>query len=380
MLPWLSDWPIDECPHWKKKPLDYFRSEPRVNVVRRLDKGQWRDFVDRNPKGNIFHTPEMFQVFARAKGHQPTLWAVTDSGSGQVLALLLPVQITLMDGLLRRLTTRAVAYGSVLCAPGSEGEEALAMLLQAYRQEAKGDALFTELRNLSDLGGLQSILNANGFVYKDHLDYLIDLDRPPEAVLQSIGRRTRKKIRRALRQGQVVIEEANQSEQVVLCYGLLKRTYAVAKVPLADRSLFEAAFDVLHPRGMIKFLLARVDDFYVAGSAELVYKDIIYGWYGGMDRTYSDYIPNELLLWHIFEWGTKNGYKVYDFGGAGKPDEEYGVRDFKAKFGGKLVCYGRNTLVHAPGMLTISKWGYQVYQKLRKAKWRSGGRDVHLVV
>jgi CelD/BcsL family acetyltransferase involved in cellulose biosynthesis len=333
-----------------------------MDIVRQLDERLWREFVDHHPQGQIFHTPEMFQVFARAKGHQPTLWAAVND-SRRPLALLLPVQITLMEGLLRRFTTRAVVYGSVLCAPGPEGQEALAMLLQAYKWEMKGSVLFTELRNLSDLSDLQSVLNDNDFAYEDHLNYLIDLNRPPEAVLQSIGRRTRKKIRRALRQGEVAIEEVNRREQMVLCYELLQKTYATAQVPLADRSLFEAAFDVLYPRGMVKFLLARIGDDYAAGSVELIYKDRIYGWYGGMDRAYSNYIPNELLLWHIFQWGAENGYKVYDFGGAGRPDEEYGVRDFKAKFGGELICYGRNTCVHAPRLLWLSERGYHIMRR-----------------
>jgi lipid II:glycine glycyltransferase (peptidoglycan interpeptide bridge formation enzyme) len=237
------------------------------------------------------------------------------------------------------------------------------MLLQTHKLEAKDTALFTELRNLSDLSDLQSALNDSGFTYEDHLNYLVDLDRSPEAVLQSIGKRTRKKIRRALRRGKVIIEEVDRREQVSLCYELLQKTYAAAQVPLADWSLFEAAFDVLYPRGMVKFLLARVSDSYVAGSVELAYKDTIYGWYGGMDRAYSDYIPNELLLWHIFQWGAENGYRVYDFGGAGKPDEEYGVRDFKAKFGGELVCYGRNTCVHAPRLLWLSEQGYRLMRR-----------------
>jgi lipid II:glycine glycyltransferase (peptidoglycan interpeptide bridge formation enzyme) len=127
--------------------------------------------------------------------------------------------------------------------------------------------------------------------------------------------------------------------------------------------LFEAAFDILYPRGMVKFLLARLNGQIIAGSVELIYKHTIYGWYGGMDRSYGDYIPNELLLWYIFKWGTDNGYRVYDFGGAGRPDEEYGVRDFKAKFGGELVCYGRNTCVHSPRLLELSQQAYGVFRR-----------------
>ncbi len=280
-----------------------------------------------------------------------------------MLALLLPVQITLKGGLLHRLTTRAVVYGSVLCEPTLAGKQALADLLRTYAQEMGRASLFTELRNLSDLSDLQPILTGHGFVYEEHLNYLIDLDRSPEEVMQSFGRRTRKKIRRELRRGKVIVEEINHPGQISIWYELLAETYAQAQVPLADRSLFDAAFEVLHPKGMVKFLLTRVDDAYVAASAELTYKDVIYGWYGGTDRAYSQYLPTELLMWHILRWGVENGYRVYDFGGAGKPDEEYGVRDFKAKFGGELVCYGRNTCVHSPYLLAISTRGYEIYRR-----------------
>jgi serine/alanine adding enzyme len=326
--------------------------------VRFLEEKIWHRFVEEHPRSNIFHTPEMFQVFARAKGHRPTLWAVTDD-EPRVLALLLPVQVTLANRL-RRLTTRAVVYGSILCALGPEGQDALALLLQTYTQEVDGTPLFTELRNLSNLEAVQPTLHAHGFIYEDHLNYLIDLKHSPEVVLQCIGSRTRKHIRRGLRRGYVVVEDAKEREQVAVCYDLLRQTYHRARVPLADRSLFEAAFDVLYPQGMVKSWLARVGDTPIGASVELLYKDVMYGWYGGVDRMYADYMPGELLMWHVLEWGVENGYRMYDFGGAGKPGEEYGVRDFKAKFGGELVCFGRNTCIHAPLMLWLSKQGYRL--------------------
>jgi serine/alanine adding enzyme len=80
------------------------------------------------------------------------------------------------------LTTRAVVYGSVLYDPSPAGEEALAFLLRTYAQEAGHEVLFTELRNLSDLSAVQPVLNDCGFIYEDHMNYLIDLKRPPEVI------------------------------------------------------------------------------------------------------------------------------------------------------------------------------------------------------
>ncbi len=335
-----------------------------MQVVQHLDEGPWREFVDYHPQGNIFHTPEMFQVFAKTAGYRPALWAVVDSQS-EVLALIMPVHITLLNGLLRRLTTRSVVYGSVLYDNTDKGREALRLLLETYAQSIKGRSLFTELRNLNDLSGLRPLLEGCGYAYEDHLNYLIDLSRLVEEILQSIGARTRKNIRGGLRRGDVKIAEVAQRAELTHWYEVLHSTYDHVRVPLADRSLFEAAFDILHPKGMVKFLSAQIQGVTAACSLELQYKETIYGWYGGSDRAYSRYLPNEMLVWHVLVWGANRGYRLYDFGGAGKPNQAYGVRDFKAKFGGELVNFGRYTCVHAPHQFKLSRVGYQLYRRFR---------------
>lgn len=334
-----------------------------MRVVRDLDEDLWRGFVDRHPHGNVFHTPEMFAVFDRAEGHDPELWAVLD-GACDVLALMTPVHVTLSRGLMQRLTTRSIAYGSVLCRDDPRGRDALRLLLTNYAEETRHRSLFTELRNLHDLGDLRGSLEGCGYVYEDHLDYLLDLDRPAEVILEGIGRKTRKAIRKGLRDGHVHVTEVADRSELADLYELLRQTYGNARVPLADRSLFEAASDVLGPRGMVKLFLARVQGAPAACSVELRYKDVIYGWYGGTDRAYGRYIPNEMLTWHVLEWGAGSDARTYDFGGAGRPGEAYGVRDFKAKFGGELVSFGRYVRVHSPNRLRLSRLGYRLYQRI----------------
>jgi hypothetical protein len=333
-----------------------------MKFTKHLDEARWREFVMTHPQGGIFHAPEMYQVFARVKKHKPDIWAVL-SDDDRILSLFTPVQLSVLDGFLRRFSTRAVAYGGVLAVQTDEGNAALDLLFSAYAGNVEGVPVFTELRNLVDVSNLQTILQRNNYHFEGHLNYLINLNLSPEEIMQNIGARTRKNLRRALRAGNVIVEEVTDRAGLDECYQLLVKTYSLAEVPLADKSLFEAAFDVLYPKNMIRVLMARVDGTPAATSFELLYKDVMYGWYGGLDRTYAEHLPNEVLMWHILEWGANHGYKTYDFGGAGKPDEEYGVRDFKAKFGGTLVNYGRNTCVHAPLALKFSEFGYSLLRK-----------------
>ena len=332
-----------------------------MHVVQRLDEDVWKEFVDQHPHGNIFHTPEMFQVFARAKGCQPTVWAVMGQGE-QILALFSPVQITVRGGLFRYLTTRAVGYGSVLCAPGPEGREALTLLLRTYNQETKGSLLFTELRNLSDLSDLQPALQESGFAYEAHLNFLLDLARPQAEIWKGIRSNAQRNVRKALKSG-VVIEEVNDPARVPAAYALLKQVYKRIQVPLPDQSLFQAAFDILYPRGMLRILTAKVEGVDIGVLTLLMYKGVIYYWYTGPLKEYAAYRAGDLLVWHTLEMGSQNGFHTFDFGGGGKPDEEYGVRDFKAKFGGALVNYGRNVCIHAPLRLRLSQFGYRLVRK-----------------
>jgi serine/alanine adding enzyme len=332
-----------------------------MRIIRQLDEDVWREFVDHHPRSNIFHTPEMFEVFARAEGHRPTLWATVDS-DGNPLALFTPVQITLMDGFLRQFTTRAVAYGSVLCAPSPEGEQGLKMLLQAYKQETRSSILFTELRNLSDLDDIQPTLNKCDFAHEGHLNFLIDLRQPEKTVWQGISKSGRQSVRTSRNKG-TVIEETSDRQEMALAYALLKEVYARAQVPLANFTLFEAAFDILKPRGMFKVLFARAGKDCIGTCFLLIYKQRVIDWYAGSDRNFSAYYPSELLIWHTLQWGIEHDHHLFDFGGAGKPDEDYGPRKFKAKFGGKLVNYGRNTCVHAPVRLRVSEQGYRLMKR-----------------
>lgn len=336
-----------------------------MKLVHELDHQTWRDFVDRHPQGNVFHTPEMFYTFAHAKGYQPELWAITES-DGTPIALFVPVTITLFKAMARWFSTRVVSFGSVLCVDSARGKKALDKLLRTYTQQVNRNVLFTELRNISDISHIDSLLAQNGFEYEEHLNFFIYLGKGSEEVLQNIGSRTRKKIRKGLREKTVKINEITNLSELKPWYEILAATYRHAQTPLADYSLFEAAYHYLFPQKMAKFLIGTIDGQAVACSLELPYKNRIYGWYGGSDRHFSKFHPNELLNWYIMDWGATHNYEIYDFGGAGKPNESYGVRDFKAKFGGELVGLGRYICVHAPGRLKLSQFVYKLYKRSRE--------------
>ncbi len=332
-----------------------------MKIVHHLDEMTWSEFVINNPRGNIFHSPEMYEVFKRAKGFSPALWAALDE-DGAVQALMLTAKITVIGGPFKFMTTRAVVYGGPLCSDGARGRAALDFLLREYNRRAGRDALFTEFRNVHDVSDLMPTLEKNKYCFEDHLNFLIDLTLPSEELWKNIRSNAQRNIRKAQKSG-VTIEEAQTPEEVDAAYTVLQDVYHRIQVPLPDRSLFTASFEVLHPKNMMHILFARLNGVNIGALTLLVYKGSILYWYTGPLREYAEYRPGDLLVWSALEFGKKLGCHTFDFGGGGKPDEEYGVRDFKLKFGGRQVNFGRSVCVHAPTRLRVSEIGYSLLRK-----------------
>jgi len=317
----------------------------------------------------------MVAVFAGAKRHRPETWATVNS-AGEVLALLLPTWISVFAApVVSRLTRRAVVYGGALTAGGETGATALGLLLQEYDRHARWQGLFTELRPIGQVGTAvpDTVLASAGYQHEDHLNFLIDLHQGQDRLWASIDKSAQKRIKRAIRLGARVVEwpDANTPSPIPRFYALVQETYAHVGVPLADHTLFMSAFRVLHPKGMFRLFAVEVEGRVIGVRAILVYKEWIHDWYAGADRSALSYCPNDLLVWHVLQWGAEHGLHWFDFGGAGRPDVPYGVRDFKAKFGGDLVHPGRQTAIHWPAVFALAQAGYQIYRRI-KATNREG--------
>jgi serine/alanine adding enzyme len=358
---------------------------PELRVTRQLDEPAWRDFVATQPGTNVFHTPEMTEVFARAAGHRVSTWG-TIGPSGALLALFLPVEVTVgghmprpARDVSRAFAARAIAYGGAACAGDEVGRRALAELFRAYRRRV-GPILFTDVRHVCETPGTRAALQEAGFVHERHLNYLIRLDRSEADLWGALSRSARQRIRSGARKGvevEVVAGPEGARDTAAACeaYHLLDVVYRRARVPLADHSLFDATISVLGPRGMCRLVVARLRGQAIGARFVLLHRGRMIDWYAGSDRAFAAYSPNEILVWEVLRWGREQGYDLFDFGGAGRPDERYGPREFKAKFGGELVDFGRDILVHTPVRLRLSRAGYAVSRRLpRRTRQRRGER------
>jgi lipid II:glycine glycyltransferase (peptidoglycan interpeptide bridge formation enzyme) len=136
---------------------------------------------------------------------------------------------------------------------------------------------------------------------------------------------------------------------------------------LAPKEFFDFFRKHLVPNGLGKFLLIRHEGKIIGGIVCPIFPGkAIYEWYiAGMDKEYKDQYPSILSTWAAIAEGQKMELKHFDFLGAGKPDADYGVRDFKAKFGGELIQYGRYEKIHQPFLMKIGILGLKLLKFIK---------------
>lgn len=330
------------------------------NLTCDITDTEWDNFVFSHPMGNIFQTRALYRVYAETKNYHPVSVAITDPKSQKIEGVMSGVIIREMDGILGDFSARSIVQGGPLIASSSK-RDVVTELVDKYDSKANHSSLYTEIRNMYNVR--DTLNHINNYSYIDHLNFIIDLTLSEDDLWGQIHKSRRKNINRAERAG-VVVEEIRSLDKIPIFYKLLGETYNDVKVPLADISLFESSFQQLVPKGMAKFFLARHENDYIGARAVLLYKDRIYDWYAGAAADALSFYPNEYLVWHILKWGIENNYAVFDFGGAGEPDKPYGPREFKRRFGGELVNYGRYVRQYSKEKIKVAELGFKVYRKL----------------
>ncbi len=344
-------------------------------IVDSLDRERWEQFVCDHPKGSIFHTPEMYEVFQGTNHYSPIMLAALGN-QGEVLALLLAVRIETLPDSFGGMASRSILYAEPLCREDAAGSNALAALLAEHDARVKNRAVFAEVRALCPSGIERPVLERNRYVYQEYLNYLIDLRQAKNHLWNALTSDCRRRIKSNAKKG-LEIRDITAESGVDLLYRFLQLAYARARVPLADKSLFVQALRVLEPRNWIRMSAAYHDGEPVGASVALTYRDRVFAWYGGADRLSALY-PMEALNWHEIGWGHDHDMALYDFGGAGWANKPYGVRDFKAKFGGDLVQYGRYRKVYSPLKLAVAERAYGLVRHvINPTHWtRSGPAEV----
>ena len=336
-----------------------------IKITSSIDEKKWGEFVRNHEQGSIFQTPEMAEVYGQTKNYDPNLVAALNAND-EIKALVLGSIITEKGGFLSGLSTRSVIKGGPLFTGDELGRSAFKHVMAGYDTGVGKKALYTEIRALHDLSESASLMKESGYVFEDHFNAFIKLNQPVETIWDGLKKDKRRGIRKAQKSG-ITIESIERRNEVETAYGLIKETYASAKVPLVDISFFESLYDVLLPKGMAEIVFAKYNGEYIAVQVVLLYNGTITALYTGSIRGYLPLHPGDLLIWHFLEYGAENGYRLFDFGGGGSPNKNENLRNYKSRFGAEFPNHGRYKKIYSPIKMKVAEKGFIIYQRLM---WR----------
>lgn len=324
----------------------------------KIDKRAWQTFVENHPDGNIFQTPQMYELYASTGKFKPVV-IVALNQSGHIVGCLMSVIQREYRHLLGELTTRSIVFGGPLAE--NNQPEIVDALLQCYNKVVGNKAIYTQFRNLIDMSVYQNVFKKNGFVFENHLDILLDLTKSPEELEQNLHKERKRNIAKAEKEG-LEFRHLTDLNDIAYVVKLLKMTYLRVKIPMSYEQLFVNSKDFLGDH--VHFFGAYLNDKMIAGQVRLYYKNLAYAWFSGSDSDFFHKRPNDFLMWNVLLWSKENGYKMFDFGGAGKPGVSYGVRDYKLKYGGELVNHGRYVKTHKPFFMFLGQVIYAMYKRI----------------
>lgn len=323
----------------------------------------WDAFIDAHPDGNFFQTRHCFDLFHKVPGYRPYLSAAIVDEKVAGILLSVTQRETAVYG---PLTARNIVWGGPLVEKKNTG--ILDALLNDYNNTAGSSSIYSQFRNMFDCAWMKNSFERAGFHFHPHLNYLVlTTDESEDLLLKKMSKSKARQIRKG--ESNTVLREASNEDEVKQFYDLLKKLYREkVKKPLPPYAFFSHFYKDLVKEGRGKYLLVYLHDKLIGGiMSPILPGKVIYEWYiAGSDYDYKDCYPSVMATWAAIKTGHQLGCSHFDFLGAGKPDADYGVREFKAKFGGELKEFGRFEKIHKPILMKLGETGLKLYRKIKR--------------
>ncbi|MCF8367459.1 MAG: peptidoglycan bridge formation glycyltransferase FemA/FemB family protein [Bacteroidales bacterium] len=337
-----------------------------ISKYQNIKLTEWDNFVGLNPNGTVFQSSEMMELFNKTHNYQPVPICVLIDN--KIVGVILGVIIKEYSGPLGFFSSRTVVYGGPLTDPFiKDTERVIDLLINELISKVKNRSIFIQFRNFSDQSNFIPIFNKYGFNFMERLNYLVDTTSE-KLVKKRMSNSKLRQVRKGLETG-VEIRTPENEKEVKSLYQILSTLYKKkVKKPLPNYSFFKNFYEQSKKGKLGEILLVLFEKKVIGGIVSPVFRDkTIYEWYVcGLDQEYKHLYPSVLATWAAMDYALKNNIQAFDFMGVGVPDKDYGVREFKSKFGGELVNYGRFGRINNKFLYAITEVGFNVLALMKK--------------
>jgi len=140
-------------------------------------------------------------------------------------------------------------------------------------------------------------------------DYVIDLSTGPDLLFQTLDKKRRQDINRAMRKGMKVGIGSRKEFEIIL--DLMNERYKQqAKIVTVPTDYLLDIYDTFSKN--ITVFYGTYEDEIITGLIDLHYKDTIYSWIGNLKPVKSvSPSPSDLVNWEAVRYGCEQGFKSY---------------------------------------------------------------------
>lgn len=322
-----------------------------------ISSEQWDYLLKNSSTSSFFQSQECFGFYKSLTFFEPFVFSVMENNNlkGVIVGY---IQVE-KNRIKQFFTKRAVVNGGPLLAEDIS-DNALEKLLLACAKDLKHKAIYVEMRNFNNYSKWKDVFEKCGFLYQPHYNFKINTTSSV-VVDENMGKSRKRDAKISLRDGAVVVD-CPCVEDIIEFYSILQELYRTkVKTPLFPFEFFEE----LSKSKFGRFLLVKYQDRVVGGTVCVCDNKSVFEWFAcGEDGVYKNIYPSTLATYAGIQYAVQNGYENFDMMGAGAPnDGGYGVRDFKAKFGGELVEHGRFKCINNKLLYEIGKLGVELLKK-----------------
>ena len=338
-------------------------------ISRDIDRTQWHDLVKKSSTSSWFQTPEAWDFYQSVADElTPFAYGVvsdeTKELKGVCVGYIVPAvnsKHSIRNSLYRYFTSRAIISGGPMLADDITDDQ-LCELLSTLNSQLS-TPIYIETRNFNDYSRWKHIFEQCGFAYQPHYDVIQPTATIDQDMLYDRRRNIRRSEKRCMQARLITPDDPKFERYFTQFYSLLSILYRKhLHLPLFSQHFFEQ----LVKQKDAHFFAAILWDDVVGGELCVTLNgSILYSWYGCRNRDVFRAHPEVLATYKAIIWARDNGVPKFDFMGAGSPDQPYGVRDFKMRFGGQLVEYGRFLHVNAPLRYNFGKTVVKILHSIK---------------
>jgi serine/alanine adding enzyme len=226
----------------------------------------------------------------------------------------------------------------------------LILLLNKVKEVCKQNScIFLEVR-LSEDESIQKVAwEVSNFNYRPWYNAVLAIDSSwPKCISESKWRNIRTSIDLGYSFG-----ACESLSEIQVVFDIFKKHYRKINKPLPEKKFFENIFHEANrkkpnPHSSSELFVTRHKNQIIAASVVFLSSNTAAQFYFA-SLTNNKYLhPGSFHQWSMIEWAASRNYKWVDLVGGGAPNINYGVREFKRRFGIKFEEVGRYDLVFKP--------------------------------